>query len=59
MQELELLEHHHSRGEAAGVLPSIMLQEQRIDVDAVSGATSSCRVIQQAVQNALMGEHTE
>lgn len=59
MQELELLEHYNDRGEAANVMPSRMLEEQRIDVDTVSGATSSCRVIQQAVYNALIGERAE
>ena len=56
--ELELLEHVHDRGEAANVLPGRMLEEQRIDVDAVSGATRSSRVIQEAVFNALTGERT-
>jgi len=56
--ELELLEHNHDRGEAASVLPDRMLEEQRIDVDAVSGATNSSKVIQEAVYNALTGERT-
>lgn len=59
MQELELLEHDNDRGEAANGMPSRMLEEQRIDVDTVSGAASSCRVIQQAVYNALTGERAE
>ena len=59
MQELELLEHYNDRGEAANVLPSRMLEEQRIDVDTISGATSSCKVIQQAVYNALVGERAK
>ena len=56
LQEVELLEHHNDRGDAANVIPSKMLEEQRIDVDAISGATSSSRVIQQAVYNALTAE---
>ncbi len=59
MQELELLEHYNDRGEAANVMPSRMLEEQRIDVDTISGATSSSRVIQQAVCNALLGERAK
>lgn len=58
MQELELLEHYNDRGEAANVMPGRILAEQRIDVDTVTGATSSCKVIQQAVYNALT-EHPE
>lgn len=53
IQELELLEHYNDRGAAANTIPLRMLQEQRICVDTISGATSSCRVIQQAVYNAL------
>ena len=59
MQEVELLEHYNGRGEAANVMPSRMLEEQRIDVDTVFGATSSCKVIQQAVYNALAGERSD
>lgn len=56
--ELELLEHYNDRGEAANVIPGNIIAEQRIDVDAVTGATSSSRVIQEAVYNALTGERT-
>lgn len=56
--EIELLEHYNDRGAAADVLPNQMIEQQRIDVDAVSGATSSSRVIQEAVYNALTGERT-
>lgn len=58
IEELELLEHYNGRGASAETLPSKMLAEQRIDVDAVAGATSSSKVIQEAVYNALTGEHT-
>ena len=53
--EIELLEHFNGRGETAEALPAIMIREQRIDVDAVSGATSSSKVIKEAVYNALTG----
>ena len=43
--EIELLEHHNGRGIAAETLPSEILREQRIDVDAISGATASSKVI--------------
>ncbi len=55
IEELELLEHNNGRGAAAEALPSTMLAEQRIDVDVVSGATASSKVIQEAVYNALTG----
>ena len=53
--EIELIEHKNGRGEPAEVLPDKMIAEQRIDVDAVSGATSSSNVIRDAVYNALTG----
>lgn len=56
--ELELLEHYNDRGAAANALPSKILEEQRIDVDAVSGATASSKVIQEAIYNALTGKRT-
>ena len=54
--EIELLEHYNDRGGAAESLPASMIREQRVDVDAVSGATSSSKVIQEAVYNALTGK---
>lgn len=58
IQHIALLEHHHERGAAAEVLPSKIVSEQRIDVDVISGATSSSKVIQEAVYNALTGKRT-
>lgn len=56
--ELELLEHYNDMGDAASVLPDRIIEEQRIDVDAISNATASSRVIQEAVYNALTGNRT-
>ena len=56
--EIELLEHHNGRGGAALSLPDRIVEEQRINVDAVSGATASSRVIQEAVYHALTGKHS-
>lgn len=56
--EIQLLEHYHDRGAAAETLPETIVQEQRLDVDAVTGATSSSKVIQEAVYNALTGKRT-
>lgn len=56
--ELEMIEHYNDRGAAANDLPNRILEQQRIDVDAVSGATSSSKVIQEAVYNSLTGERT-
>ena len=57
MTDIELIEHINERGATAEVLPDRMIEEQRVDVDEVSGATSSSNVIRDAVYNALTGEH--
>ncbi len=56
--DLELLEHRHERGTAAEVIPDRIFLEGRIDVDAVTGATNSSKVIQEAMYNAFTGRHT-
>ena len=42
-------------GRGAEALPAEMVAQQRIDVDAVSGATESSTVLKKAVENALTG----
>ena len=56
MTEIKILEHRNERGGAAEVITDNMLSEQRIDVDSVTEATSSCKVIKKAVENALNGK---
>lgn len=50
---INLLEHHNDRGGKADRLPQDMLAQQKVTVDAISGATNSSKVIQKAVENAL------
>ena len=50
---IELLEHNNGRGAPAESIPDEIIREQRIDVEAVSGATASSKVITEAVFNAL------
>jgi uncharacterized protein with FMN-binding domain len=47
------LEHRHERGKTAEVITDSIIDEQKIDVDAISGATNSSTVIKKAVENAL------
>lgn len=55
--EIDLLEHRHDRGiEAESILQQI-LEQQRIDVDAVTGATNSSTVLKKAIDNALSSAH--
>lgn len=53
MTDIAILEHRQERGKAAEAVISDMLAGQKIDVDAVSGATNSSTVIKKAVENAL------
>lgn len=56
IQEVRLLEHKHERGIKAEAITDKMVEEQRIVVDAISGATNSSLVIRKACINALSGE---
>lgn len=51
--KINILEHKNGRGKSAESVIDEIIEEQRIDVDAVSGATNSSTVIKKAVENAL------
>ncbi|MEY8390957.1 FMN-binding protein [Lachnospiraceae bacterium 45-W7] len=53
---IDILEHKNGRGKPAEVIVDRIMEEQKIDVDTVSGATNSSVVIKKAVENALTGE---
>lgn len=48
-----LLEHRNERGKSAEVILDDVIEKQKIDVDAVSGATNSSKVIKKAIENAI------
>ncbi len=50
---VKLLEHRNEQGECAESIIDDVLAEQKIDVDAVSGATNSSNVIKKAIENAV------
>ena len=52
---IDILEHKNGRGSRAEVVVDRIIEEQKIDVDAVSGATNSSTVIKKAVENAING----
>lgn len=52
---IDIPEHKNGHGSRAEVVVDRILEEQKIDVDAVSGATNSSTVIKKAVENALTG----
>lgn len=53
IEDIAILEHKHERGEAAESVVKGIVSSQQFPVDAVSGATNSSKVIQNAVQNAV------
>jgi uncharacterized protein with FMN-binding domain len=55
IKDIEFIEYHHDRGKKAKSILQNMVDEQRIDVDTITGATNSSKVIQKAVENALSG----
>lgn len=50
---INLMEHRNERGKTAEVIVDNVVATQRIDVDAVSGATNSSNVIKKAIENAI------
>lgn len=53
--DIVLLEHKNERGKSAEIITDRIIEQQKTDVDAVSGATNSSIVIKKAVENALCG----
>jgi len=51
--DISIIEHRNGRGATAESVIETMIAEQRIDVDAVSGATNSSTVLKKAVELAL------
>lgn len=50
---IHLVEHRNERGKEAESILKDVVANQKIDVDAVSGATNSSNVIKKAIENAL------
>ena len=50
---IELVKHKNGRGAPAEIIPSKVVEAQTLQVDAVSGATYSSKVILKAIENAL------
>lgn len=50
---IELLEHNHGQGGGAEVIPSIVVEKQTLQIDTITGATYSSKVILKAIENAL------
>jgi uncharacterized protein with FMN-binding domain len=52
--DIKLMNHKNERGQRAEVIPQKVVQAQSLQVDAVSGATNSSKVILKAIENALI-----
>lgn len=53
IHNINILEHKNERGKAAEPVVDRIVDEQKIGVDAVSGATNSSTILKKAVENAL------
>lgn len=53
IHQIQLIEHKNQRGTSAVGIIDAILEEQKIDVNTISGATNSSKVIKKAVENAL------
>lgn len=54
IEKIDLVEHYNDRGEKAEVIVDEIVNQQKVTVDAVSGATNSSKVIKKAVEDALL-----
>ena len=53
MSNIDIIEHRNEKGATAEKIVTDIVEEQKIDVDAISGATNSSKVLKKAVENAL------
>ena len=51
--KINLIEHKNGKGAPAEKITQDIIRKQKLDVDAISGATNSSKVIKKAIENAL------
>lgn len=51
--DIKLVKHKNERGKKAEIIPERVVKAQSLQVDTVSGATNSSKVILKAIENAL------
>ncbi|MFA9464989.1 MAG: FMN-binding protein [Velocimicrobium sp.] len=56
IQQISILEHRTERGKPAETIVNDIVNQQQVQVDAITGATNSSKVIMKAVENALRNE---
>jgi uncharacterized protein with FMN-binding domain len=52
--KIDLLKHQNGQGGGAEVIPGLVIEEQSLQIDAISGATYSSKVILKAIEDALL-----
>lgn len=50
---IELIKHRNGKWTSAEIITSKVIEEQKLKVDIISGATSSSKVILKSIENAL------
>ncbi|MBU0711905.1 FMN-binding protein [bacterium] len=53
IESIELLQHENGRGGDAEIIPANVVNAQSLQVDTISGATASSKVILEAIEQAL------
>jgi len=53
IKDVELIEHMNGQGSGAEVIPATVVGKQTLQIDTISGATYSSKVILKAIENAL------
>jgi len=53
IEHISLIKHVNERGTSAEIIPEKVVEAQSLQVDTVSGATNSSKVILKAIENAL------
>ena len=54
IKSIDLVKHKHGQGSAAEIIPDMVVDSQTLNVNAVTGATYSSKVILKAIENALI-----
>lgn len=54
IKDIELVEHMNGQGSGAETIPATVVEKQTLQIDTVSGATYSSKVIVKSIENALL-----
>jgi len=53
IKDIEIIKHRHGKGAAAEKITEDVVRKQSLQVDVVTGATASSKIILKAIENAL------